>query len=73
MEPCNLRRRLAFQLAVDAQPITCAFTIDELTRLVDWGNRNARVADLQPDDVELLERIKRLVAAARERQRLRSV
>ena len=58
---------------VDQQPIICAFTAHELERLLDWGNGNAGVVDLEPEDDELLERIKRLVAAARERQRLRAV
>lgn len=57
---------------MNQRPITCAFTVAELERLVDWGSRNARAVDLEPGDVELLERIKRLVAAARER-RLRPV
>jgi hypothetical protein len=58
---------------VDQQPIMCAFTVHELERLLDWGNGKAGVVDFEPEDDELLERIKRLVSAARERQGLRAV
>lgn len=56
---------------VDEEPILCAFTLDELERLADWGDRPGRQIDLEPPERELLERIKRLAAAARERQRRR--
>jgi hypothetical protein len=54
---------------VEEEPIICAFTADELERLADWGDRMARETDLEPVERELLERTKRLVAAARLRQR----
>jgi hypothetical protein len=54
---------------VDEQPITCAFTVDELERLVDWGHWKEREIDLEREDDELLERIKRLAVAVREEQR----
>jgi hypothetical protein len=56
---------------VDEEPILCAFTLDELERLADWGDRTGPQIDLEPPERELLERIKRLAAAARERQRRR--
>jgi hypothetical protein len=48
---------------VDEQPILCAFTLSELERLVAWGSWKQREIALEPEDGELLERIKRLVAA----------
>jgi hypothetical protein len=54
---------------VDEEAILCAFTVDELERLADWGDRTGRQIDLEPPERELLERIKRLAEAARERQR----
>jgi hypothetical protein len=54
---------------VDEEAILCAFTVDELERLADWGDRTGRQIDLEPRERELLERIKRLAEAARERQR----
>jgi hypothetical protein len=56
-----------FQLVVDEQPILCAFTLSELERLVDWGSWKEREIALEPEDSELLERIKRLAVAAAER------
>jgi hypothetical protein len=58
---------------VDEGPIICAFTVPELERLLAWGNLKAGVVDFEPEDDELLERIKRLVAAARRRKPLRPV
>ena len=46
----------------------CAFTFDELERIVDWGRWKEREVDLDPEDSELLERIKRLADAAVERE-----
>jgi hypothetical protein len=63
-------RRRFVEGYVDEEPILCAFTL-ELERLADWGNRTGRQIDLEPPERELLERIKRLAAAARERQRRR--
>jgi hypothetical protein len=56
---------------VEEEPIICAFTVDELERLADWGDRTAREIDLEPVERELRERTKRLAAAARVRQRQR--
>jgi hypothetical protein len=53
---------------VDEPPILCAFTLNELERLVDWGSWKEREIALEPEDSELLERIKRLAVAAGERQ-----
>jgi hypothetical protein len=58
---------------VDEGPIICAFTVPELERLLAWGNLKAGGVDFEPEDDELLERIKRLVAAARRRKPLRPV
>lgn len=52
---------------VDDLPILCAFTLSELERLVDWGSWKEREIALEPEDSELLERIKRLAVAAAER------
>ena len=38
----------------------CAFTLDELERIVDWGRWKRREVDLDPGESELFERIKRL-------------
>jgi hypothetical protein len=54
---------------VDEQPMIYAFTVAELERLVDWGHCKELVIYLEPEDYELLERIKRLVVAAGEGQR----
>jgi hypothetical protein len=54
---------------VEEEPIICAFTVDELERLAHWGDRTTWEIDLEPDERELLERTKRLAAAARKRQR----
>lgn len=67
MNPGNLDTGGLFQLAVDEQPILCAFTLSELERLVDWGSWKQRERALEPEDGELLERIKRLAVAAAER------
>jgi hypothetical protein len=53
---------------VDEQPILCAFTLSELERLVNWGSWKEREIALEPEDSELLERIKRLSVAAAEQQ-----
>lgn len=54
---------------VDQEPIICAFTVDELERIVHWGDRTGREIELEPMERELLERIKQLAADSRERQR----
>ena len=56
---------------MEEEPIICAFTVDELERLAHWGDRTTSEIDLEPEERELLERTKRLAAAARERQRQR--
>jgi hypothetical protein len=61
----------AFMFVMDQQPITCAFTVQELERLAEWAHRKQRI-DFEPEDDELLLRIERLVAAAREPRRPRS-
>jgi hypothetical protein len=53
-------------LGVEKQPIICAFTVAELERLIEWGERET---DLGPEGRELLDRITRVAAAARERER----
>jgi hypothetical protein len=68
MNPWNLDTGGSFQPAVDEQPILCAFTLSELERLVDWGSWKEREIALEPEDSELLERIKRLAVAAPEQQ-----
>jgi hypothetical protein len=68
MNPWNLDAGGSFQLVVDEQPMLCAFTLSELERLVDWGSWKKREIALEPEDSELLERIKRLAVAAAERQ-----
>jgi hypothetical protein len=45
----------------------CAFTVDELQRVVDWGHWKQREVDPDPEDSELLERIGRLAEEAAER------
>jgi hypothetical protein len=62
----NLDPSRPFQLRVDEEPIICAFTLAELEWLIEWGEGET---DLEPKEHELLERIKRVVAAARERER----
>jgi hypothetical protein len=56
---------------VEEEPIICAFTVDELERLAHWGDHMTGEIDLEPVERELLERTKRLAAAARQRQRQR--
>jgi hypothetical protein len=72
MNTWNLDTGGSFQHAVDEQPILCAFTLSELERLVDWGFWKEREIVLEPEDSELLERIKRLAVAAAEQQALGS-
>ena len=67
MNTWNLDTGGTFQLVVDEQPILCAFMLSELERLVDWGSWKEREIALEPEDSELLERIKRLAVAAPER------
>jgi hypothetical protein len=67
MNSWNLDTGATFQLVVDEQPILCAFMLSELERLVDWGTWKEREIALEPEDSELLERIKRLVVAVAER------
>jgi hypothetical protein len=72
LSPVHLHEHLeaggSFQLVVNERPILCAFTLSELERLVDWGSWKEREIALEPEDSELLERIKRLGVAAAERQ-----
>jgi hypothetical protein len=68
MNTWNLDTGGSFQLAVDEQPILCAFKHSELERLVDWGSWKEREIALEPEDSELLERIKRLAVAAPEQE-----
>jgi hypothetical protein len=56
---------------MEEESIICAFTVDELERLAHWGARATSEIDLEPEERELLERTKRLAAAARKRQRQR--
>jgi hypothetical protein len=68
LNTANLDAGGSFQLVVDEQPILCAFTLNELERLVDWGSWKERGIALEPEDSQLLERIKRLAVAAAERR-----
>ena len=52
MNTGNLDTGGSFQLAVDEQPILCAFTLTELERLVDWGSWKEREIALEPEDGE---------------------